>query len=159
MRGSESDPHVRIDAWNMVEQVREAQTSLLGFVDGLKAPAELGQLCATKLFFWGISVAVNILTQQSHLLHTLNKQYQTIEQQLSLLSLMTPRGRLRGELIKPISVTYLIREHTDLLQDGADRSTPLSPSGEGNNTVGAHVVTTSHDGPASRRDAKLVASH
>lgn len=64
------------------------------------------------------------------------------------------------ELAKQISVTRLIREHRDLLQYGGDRSTPLSSSGEGNNTVGAHVVTTSHDGAASMKDPKLqVASH
>lgn len=53
------------------------------------------------------------------------------------------------------SVTYLIREHSDLLQDGADRSTPLSSSGEGNDTVRAHVVTASHYGPANKKDPKV----
>lgn len=78
MRGSESDPHVRIDAWNMVQQVREAQTAQFRPVDGFKAPAELGQLSSTKLLLWRISVAVYILTQQSYLLHPLNQIHQTI---------------------------------------------------------------------------------
>lgn len=163
MRGSESDPHVRINAWNLVQQVREAQTSLLGSVDGLKAPAELGQLCATKLLLWRISVAVYILTQQSHLLHTLNKTPNISARAITLSSTPCPQGVLRinsEELTKEISVTYLIREHTDFLQYGADRSTSFSSSGEGNNTVGAHVVTTSHDGPTSMKDPKLqAASH
>lgn len=71
------------------------------------------------------------------------------------------QGALRinsEELAKQISVTYLIREHRDLLQDGADRSTPLSSSGEGNNTVGAHVVATSHDGAASMKETKITSS-
>lgn len=161
MRGSEPDPHVRNNAWNLVQQVREAQTSLLGSVDGLKAPAELGQFWATKLLLWRISVAVYILTQQSHLLHTLNKTPNISARALTLLLTPSAQGALRintEEVAKQISVTYLIREHTDLLQYGADRPTPLSSSGEGNNTVGAHVVTTSHDGAASMKDPK-VASH
>lgn len=48
-------------------------------------------------------------------------------------------------------ITCLVREHTNFLQYGADRSTSLSPTGEGNNTVTAHVVTTSHDGTASTK--------
>lgn len=52
-------------------------------------------------------------------------------------------------------LTCLVREHTDFLKNGADRSTPLSPSGEGNNAVAAHVVTASHDGPAEA-DSVLV---
>lgn len=76
MRGSESDPHVGIDAWHSVQQVGEAQTSLFWSVDGLEAPAELGQVWAAELLLWRVSVAVHVLTQQSHLLHTLNKNIQ-----------------------------------------------------------------------------------
>lgn len=74
MRGSESDPHVGIDAWHSVQQVGEAQTSLFWSVDGLETPAELGQVWAAELLLWRVSVAVHVLTQQSHLLHTLNKK-------------------------------------------------------------------------------------
>lgn len=73
MRGSESDPHVGIDARYSVQKVGEAQTSLFGPVDGLKPPTELGQVWATELFFWRVPVAVYVLTQQSHLLHTLSR--------------------------------------------------------------------------------------
>lgn len=76
MRGSESDPHVGIDAWHSVQQVGEAQTSLFWSVDGLETPAELGQVWAAELLLWRVSVAVHVLTQQSHLLHTLNKNIQ-----------------------------------------------------------------------------------
>jgi len=54
---------------------------------------------------------------------------------------------LKGEA--RVYLIYLVREHTDFLEDGVDRPTPLSASGEGNNAVTAHVVTASHDGPAS----------
>ena len=62
MRGSESDPHVRIDAWHSVQQVGEAQTSLFWSVDGLETPAELGQVWAAELLLWRVSVAVHVLT-------------------------------------------------------------------------------------------------
>lgn len=152
MRGSEPDPHVRIDAWNVVQQVREAQTARFRPVDGFKAPAELGQLSSTKLLLWRISVAVYILTQQSHLLHPLNQIYQTFHQERRPSHLLEVYSELT---VGGLSVTYLIREHSDLLQDGADRSTPLSSSGEGDNTVRAHVVTASHYGPANKKDPKL----
>lgn len=48
-------------------------------------------------------------------------------------------------------LTCLVREHTNLLKDGGDRSTPLSPSREGDNAVAAHVVAASHDGPAEEK--------
>lgn len=51
---------------------------------------------------------------------------------------------------------YLIREHTNFLQDRADGSTPLSPSSEGNNAVTAHVVTASHDGPAGTQNHQQI---
>lgn len=155
MRGSESDPHVRIDTWNVVQQIREAKTAQFRPVDGFKAPAELGQLSSTKLLLWRISVAVYILTQQSYLLHPLNQIYQTFHQERwpsHLLELPEVYSELT---VGGLSVTYLIREHSDLLQDGAHRSTPLSSSGEGNNTVRAHVVTASHYGPANTKDPKL----
>lgn len=95
MRGSEPDPHVRINAWNLVQQVREAQTSLLGSVDGLEAPAEPGQLRATKLLLWRIPVAVYILTQQSHLLHTLNKTPNISARAITLSSTPRAQGVLR----------------------------------------------------------------
>lgn len=71
MRGSESDPHVGINTRHLVQQVREAKPPLFRSVDCLKTAAELGQVRATELLFRCVSVAVHILTQQCHFLHTL----------------------------------------------------------------------------------------
>lgn len=140
----------------------EAQASPSASVGGLKAPAEPGQLGATKLLLRRVSVAVYILTQQSHLLHTLNT---TPDISAFHLPLVYAKGVLpitSPELAKqtPGFRFYLIGQLGDLLQYGADGSTPLSSAGEGHNTVGAHVVATSHDGAASVKDPKLqAASH
>ena len=73
MRGGESDPHVGVDVGHSVQQVREAQASLFGAVHRLEAPAERGRVGATELLLWRVPVAVHILTEQCHLLHTLRK--------------------------------------------------------------------------------------
>lgn len=53
-------------------------------------------------------------------------------------------------------MTYLVREHTDFLKYGADGSTPLLASGEGNDAVTAHVVTATHDGTAHTTETHAV---
>lgn len=62
MRGRESDPHVRINAWNSVQQVRETKTTLFVPVDGLEPTTELGHIQVAELLFWCVSVAVDVLT-------------------------------------------------------------------------------------------------
>lgn len=86
MRGGESDPHVRIDARDLVQQVGEAQTSLLASVDGLEAPAEPGRLGAADLLLRRVPVAVYVLAQQRHLPHTLKNTTANTSARASTLS-------------------------------------------------------------------------
>lgn len=77
MRGREPDPHVGVHTRHPVQQVREPEPPLLGPVDGLKPPAELGRVGAAELLLRRVPVAVDVLTQQGHLLHTLNTTIHT----------------------------------------------------------------------------------
>lgn len=51
---------------------------------------------------------------------------------------------------------YLVREHLNFVQDRADRSAPLSTSGEGNDAVTAHIVTTSHNGATREGETSVI---
>lgn len=82
MRGREADPHVRVNARHAVQQVAEAQAAEPRTVNGLKASAELLLLLrraatTTEVLLRQVSVAVDVLTQQGHLLHTLRAHRQT----------------------------------------------------------------------------------
>lgn len=78
MGGGEPDPHVRIDVWHSVQEVWEAQASLLWAVNCLKTTAECSQVGTTELFLWCVSVAVHVLTKQRHLLHTLKTNHKPL---------------------------------------------------------------------------------
>lgn len=59
------------DTWSSRSEKRRPPPLCL--VDCLKATAELGCIWTTDLLVWRVPVAVHILTQQRHLLHTLTE--------------------------------------------------------------------------------------
>ena len=52
---------------------------------------------------------------------------------------------------------YLIRKHFNFINNGVYRSTSFSPTSEGYNTIGAHIVTPSHYRPGNKKIVLTIA--
>lgn len=71
MWGSKAESHFGVNRGNPVQEARKAQSTGFAFVDGAKASAQRRGHSRVELDLRSISVAVDVLAQESHLLHAL----------------------------------------------------------------------------------------